>query len=254
MDITRSRERLATFLSYVLGRNPYEFGLVPDDNGFVKIKEILRALADEDGWKHVRQRDIDELTIALSDPPIEITDELIRARNREHISPPVYKDNVPKLLYFGIRESAHIHVSKFGIMPNDGRPFVVLSSDREMAERIAKRKSHDPVILTINTHSAESLGVLILHAGESLFVAREIPLNCFTGPPLPEPMDVRSELKDKKKQNRGKPPTPGSFIPDFSGKGSRDRKKGDTRIEKESWKHNKKKLRKQKEKFKESYE
>jgi putative RNA 2'-phosphotransferase len=31
-------------LSYVLGRRPDEFGLVPDADGFVRLKDLLKAL------------------------------------------------------------------------------------------------------------------------------------------------------------------------------------------------------------------
>jgi putative RNA 2'-phosphotransferase len=252
MDISRAREQLAGFLAYILGRNPYEFGLVPDENGYVKIKEILRVFSEEDGWSHVRQSSLDELIIALADPGVEITDGLIRSKNRENLTIPVYKDIIPKLLYVGIRKTAHVHVAENGINPNDSKPFVILSSDKAMAERIAKRKDPLPVVLTVNTSEAKNLGVLFLHAGETLFLASEIPLNCFSGPPLPSPEDERSWTGKKKTPDRKMPPTPGSFFPDFGDK-PRDQKQKNGKNDKVSWKHNKKKLRKQKENFRGDY-
>ena len=44
-------KQLAKLLNYALGRDPDEFGLVPDESGFIKIKELLKALHEEDGWK-----------------------------------------------------------------------------------------------------------------------------------------------------------------------------------------------------------
>ena len=49
----RSLEQLAKFISYILGRNPAEFGLVLDSDGFVKIKEFLKAVSEEEGLKYV---------------------------------------------------------------------------------------------------------------------------------------------------------------------------------------------------------
>ena len=54
----RSLEQLAKIISYILGRNPAEFGLVPDSDGFVKIKEFLKALSEEEGLKYVRTSNI----------------------------------------------------------------------------------------------------------------------------------------------------------------------------------------------------
>ncbi len=47
----RTLEQLAKFISYILGRNPAEFGLVPDPEGFVKIKEFLKAARRRRGLK-----------------------------------------------------------------------------------------------------------------------------------------------------------------------------------------------------------
>ena len=250
MDVSRARERLAGFLTYILGRNPYEFGLVPDENGFIKIKDVLKVLAEEKGWEHVRKESIDELIIALPDPGIELLDGQIRAINRETLSKPVVTETLPRLFYIGIRKKAHVHVVEKGILPHDNLPFLVLSSDKDMAERIARRKDPEPVILTINTREAENQGVLFLHAGEELYVARHIPLKCFTGPPIPQAGEERSWSGKKKKPERKSPPTPGTYVPDF-GEKSRVKNMKNGREDRESWKHNKKKIRKQKEKFRE---
>ena len=39
----KSPKQLSKFISYMLGRKPAEFGLVPDQDGFVKIKEFIKA-------------------------------------------------------------------------------------------------------------------------------------------------------------------------------------------------------------------
>ena len=57
------------FLCYILGHKPDEFGLVPDPNGFVKTKDFLKAITEENGWKFFRKSNIDEILISLSAPP-----------------------------------------------------------------------------------------------------------------------------------------------------------------------------------------
>jgi len=40
-------------LTYILAYRPDEFGLVPSEEGFVRYKDLLKALHEEDGWRTV---------------------------------------------------------------------------------------------------------------------------------------------------------------------------------------------------------
>ena len=53
MDADKKQKQLSKLIQYILGRNPYEFGLVPDREGFVKIKELLKALNEETLFRNV---------------------------------------------------------------------------------------------------------------------------------------------------------------------------------------------------------
>ena len=99
MGNQKSYKQLSKFLSYILGRRPDEFGLVPDDNGFVKIKELIKAVNEEDGWRHVRRGLVDELTVVLPDSPIEIAGGLIRAKSVKHLYKIKPAQDMPKLLF-----------------------------------------------------------------------------------------------------------------------------------------------------------
>ena len=52
MKKTKSTQILAKFIAYILERRPDEFGLVTDKEGFVKIKELLKAITEEKEWKY----------------------------------------------------------------------------------------------------------------------------------------------------------------------------------------------------------
>lgn len=251
MGLTRERERLKGFVTYVLGRNPYEFGLVPDEEGFVRKKDLIKAIQEERGWGHVRQSSLEELLAALPDPGIDMDDLRIRARERQHLTRPEVCETMPKLLFIGIRTRAHRHVLGNGIQPYEGERHVLLSSDRDMAERIGRRRDPNPVMVTVNTHEAENLGVLFLRAGETLFLAREIPLKCFTAPPLAAEETERTKSQKKKEDPRKNSFMPGSFIPDFTG--SRDKGARSPKEDRQAWKHNKKRIRRQKERFSEDF-
>ena len=103
----RTVKQLSKFISYVLGRKPYEFGLVPEHDGFVKIKELLKAFCEEDGLKYVRRSHINEIIMTFPDPPIEIKDNLIRAKNRDKLPEHTLAQNLPKLLFTCVRRKAY---------------------------------------------------------------------------------------------------------------------------------------------------
>ncbi len=203
----------AKFLTYILGVQPGEFGLVPDKEGFVKIKDLLKAIHEEDGWRAFRQSQLNEIMISLPRSPFEISENTIRAKDRKSLPMRLPPDNPPKLLYTCIRRKALYSAVDKGISPM-GRQHIILSSDKDMALRIGKRFDASPALITVNIDNAMQSGILFLQAGKQLFLARSIPVGCFSSPPLPkEPKGSQTKEPAKpKKRDR----TPGSFFSDLS--------------------------------------
>lgn len=185
MTQQRSPKNLAKLLAYILGRRPDEFGLVPDPGGYIKIKDLLKAIHEEAGWRYVRRPHLEEVRITLADTPIEISENLIRAGRREHLPKIVSSPDLPKLLYTCVRTKAYPHTREKGISPLS-HPQVVLSSDSKLAQRIGLRFDPAPVLLTIQVQASQKQGIIFSQAGENLFLADTIPADCFTGPPLPK--------------------------------------------------------------------
>ena len=181
----KNPKKLAKLLDYALGRNPDEFGLVPDEGGFVKIKELLKTLHEEEGWKFVRKASIDEVLYSIAAPPVEMMGDRIRALGREHLEKRGYAKDPPLLLYTCIRRRAYPHALKKGVSPL-GRKHVVLSSDTDLALRIGRRYDADPVLLTVNVDQAHDRGCMFLKASQRLFLCRHIPEGSFRGPALPK--------------------------------------------------------------------
>ncbi|MDM8515570.1 RNA 2'-phosphotransferase [Desulfobacterales bacterium HSG16] len=230
MKNKKNPERLARFLSYVLGRKPYEFGLIPDVTGYVKIKDLIKALTEEEGWGFVKKANINEALVSVKDTPVEIKDEikseikneikngLIRAKNREKLPELfAYAMDLPKLLYTCVRNRAHAFVLENGVNPG-AYPYVILASNAEMAKRIGRRSDADPVLITVNTARSGDQGVAFFTAGEGLFTADHLPVGCFSAPPLPKKkLEEKKAEQKKKKEPETKPhdPMAGSFILDF---------------------------------------
>ena len=211
----QSPKQLAKFLNYVLSRRPDEFGLVTDKEGFVKIKELIKATIEEEGLKYVRRSHINEIMITLPNHGLEVAENLIRAINREHLPKQSFALDPPKLLYTCVREKAYPYVLDKGIMPT-GFSKVILSSNRDLAQRMGRRSDTAAVLLTVQVNQSEVKGVVFFTAGESLFLADYIPPECFSGPPLPKDLpDTRKA--DKPQKEPAKMPA-GSFFLDLNKK------------------------------------
>jgi putative RNA 2'-phosphotransferase len=167
----------------MLGRHPDEFGLVPDGDGFIKLKEFLQAISEEDGWSYVRRQHLDEIRLTLPDPAIEMEADSIRAKNRDQLPRPTPVQNLPKLLFTCVRRKAHPVVLDKGVFPA-GRPQVVLSVSSEMAVRMGKRKDPLPVLLTVNARKMSDLGFVFQQLGRTLYLTESVPVDCFSSPPL----------------------------------------------------------------------
>ncbi|MBC8246838.1 MAG: RNA 2'-phosphotransferase [Deltaproteobacteria bacterium] len=204
----KALNRLSKFMAYVLGRHPDEFGLVPDPTGYVKMKELLKAVCEEEGYRHIRKSHLDEILISLPEPPIEIEGTMIRAKHREHLPKPVKTTALPKHLYTCIRKRAHSHILENDITPM-GIAFVVMSASKEMAERMGKRIDPEPVLLTVQSEKSMERNVQFYRMGDNLFLADTIPCGCFIAPPLPkQPTVMKVKEKDIEKK---RDPRPGSY-------------------------------------------
>ena len=128
MKPQQSTRRLEKFIVYVLGRRPDEFGLVPEAEGWVKLKDLLKAINEEDGWRHVRRSHIDEIVLTQPAPEIEISDKRVRARFREHLPVPQRVDGLPKLLYTCIRRRAYFVVLEKGVTAAEGEKVVLAAA------------------------------------------------------------------------------------------------------------------------------
>ena len=187
--------RITKFLAYILGRHPDEFGLVTDENGFVKIKNLLKAITEEPDWGFIRLSHLKEVSISVPVPPFEMIENRIRAVDRERLPKRRIAEVLPKLLYTCVRQRAYPYVSENGIGPASSFG-VILSEAPAMAKRIGHRADPKAVLLTVKVSECQRLGVHFFTAGQGLFTADKIPPGGFTGPPVPkEPFVEKAESK-----------------------------------------------------------
>jgi len=203
----------AKFISYVLGRSPDEFGLVTDDMGYIAIKELLKALHEEDGWRHIRLAHLNEVALTAHPCPIEIKDDRIRACQRDGLPQIMAAEQMPKPLYIAVRRRAYPVILEKGLQ--SGRHSrLVLASDIEMAQRIGKRRDQQPLMLIVQVSQAKEKGTRFQKYGEQLYLADAIFPATFSGPPVPK--DNSASAKSNPLPEPTTTKTPGSYFPELS--------------------------------------
>jgi len=203
-------------MTYVLGHRPFEFGLVPDAGGFVTYKELLQALHEEPGWGYVKEGNIREVLMGDDGSLFEADTGRIRAMDRRWTFEDSGKPPLPaKILYLAIRRKAHPVVMEKGLRPLEGHSYI-LSIDKEMAERIGKRRDPQPVLLEIMAEAIQNEGILFRRFGD-LFLAHEIPIRFIAGPPVPKSVIKARQEKEAKKQEPAAATQfqPGTFVLDL---------------------------------------
>ena len=201
-------------LAYVLGRRPDEFGLIPSAQGFVTVKELLKDLHEESGWRHVRSAHLNEVMLAASPAPIDLDGKLVRAADRTQLPAITPTDTLPKLLYIAVRKKAYALVAEKGLKAAS-RPYLILSSNKAMAMRLGRRRDNDPVLLSIQVSKTRKMGVSYDRYGERLFLTEFIPAGTFSGPALPKQKPVAPKVATPENQKTMPiEKTPGSYFVD----------------------------------------
>ena len=232
---------LSKLLAFVLGRCPDQFGLVPDPDGFVAVKALLQALAEEQGWGHVRRGHLNELVMMRHLSPVEIVADRIRAVDRSRLPLAVAVQAVRGRLYVAVRRRAYGRVLTHGIETAPA-PGLVLAADRQLALRIGRRRDPEPILIEVWPLALMAAGATLRCYGERLHLASALPPGCFSGPPLPRQRPVAS--RPQQPAIPPAPPHPGSFFPEL-GTHTTDRQRPPTRGKRQEpeWKRGRRRAR-----------
>jgi putative RNA 2'-phosphotransferase len=208
----KNDKQLAKFLQYVLARRPDEFGLVPDADGYIKVKEVIKVLHEEK-WHQVRPEHLATLPYRLPASGFELDHNHIRACKRDRM-PLISKGaTAPKQLFACIRRKAYAAVRENGLHPQTHPDRVLLYAKQTLARRVGQRRDPTPVIVTVQTTVAERTGIVFERFGEEVFLAPHIPMNCCRLPAAPKPVQAEKSAGDSATVS---PPQPaGSFTLDW---------------------------------------
>ncbi len=205
---------LAKIIDYILLRRPDEFGLFPEDDGSLPVKELLWALHEEPGWSYVRPSHLKELVYSGIPVNFSLHETAIRPNSPSLF---VLAPSIPPLLLFhGARRQAYPAIFKHGVRPG-GRAYVALATTEEMALRIGSRRDAEPVLLTVHAARAHEAGHQFVRCGGLLYLVKEIPPLFVAGPP-PDHVQAPARAANKPAEgvDREVWQTPGSFLLDPS--------------------------------------
>ena len=209
------QESLARLLGYILCRRPDEFGLVLDATGKLPVRELLWALAQEEGWGYVRRSHLEEVVNVTSPGAFELDQTHIRAlqpgpanlRSQDAAWPP------PTLLYRAITAKSHGVVAERGLQAPTGGE-LVLAADPEMARRLGRRRDPQAVLVVIQAQSAAKKGVEFFPYGEGLYLSGPIGPEYLQLPAAPKKPEAKPAPVEKSVPVQ---PTPGSVWLDITG-------------------------------------
>jgi len=206
----RQLEDLAKILTYMLCHRPDEFGLVVAAQGFVSVKGLLQALSQEPGWGFVRRHHLEQVAGLLHPPRFELAAERFRALPPGGVNLRRPGDLPPPLLYLAIPPKIHPRVFEEGLRAPPGQE-LLLATAPERALELGRRRSPDPVLVTIQAQAAARGGVVLQGYGEGLFLAAAVPREYLQVPPVPE-----KRQKPKTEKAPAPSPPPGSVLTDLA--------------------------------------
>jgi putative RNA 2'-phosphotransferase len=190
---------LSKLIAYILQHRPDEFGLVLDADGFVSLKELQQAIAEEEGWSHVRRSHIIEAVYAGDRERFELKDDRIG-----HALPhPIHYEpaSPPRILYHGIRHRAYPHILQKGLDPM-GKQYVCLATSPEFARRIGRRRDPDPIVVEIQAQRAFENGIIFYQANPLLYLTEHIPPAYIMGPPIAKVLPEKKPADKKPPEKR----------------------------------------------------
>jgi putative RNA 2'-phosphotransferase len=200
---------LSKLIAYILQHRPDEFGLVLDEEGFVTLKELQQAIAEEEGWSYIRRSHITEAVYAGNRERFEIKDERIR---HAFVNPICYEPaSPPEILYLGARRRAYPHILQQGLAPQ-GRQYCLLAVSPELAKRMGRRRDPDPMLVEIQAQRAFENGVAFYQANPLIYLATHIHPTYIKGPPLPSDQKPPGKKLPAKRVSEHKRDLPGSVF------------------------------------------
>lgn len=168
---------LSKIVSHALRHEPWLYELELDNEGWVSVKLMLESLRGEKSkWNNLGAQDIEDMISSSDKKRHETHDGYIRALYGHSLPHKLSKEMgiPPAILYHGTNADVIISIEKEGLKPMN-RQYVHLSVDTDTALNVGKRKSKQPILLTINSSEAHDSGVKFYEGNSCVWLADNVP-------------------------------------------------------------------------------
>lgn len=175
----KQQKILSQTLSHALRHEPWLYELELDDQGFVKLIDILTAIngALEQEFPLIAVEDIAQMIASSEKKRHEIIEGKVRALYGHSLPGLIAKTEfVPDTsmaLYHATSPEAALSIMQHGLLPM-ARQYVHLSPNKEIALEVGRRKCKKPVLLVVNIESAIESGSHFFKGNDKVVLADEI--------------------------------------------------------------------------------
>ncbi len=168
--------RLSRTMSYALRHHPEELGLKLDDEGWVAVEDLLKALRQRQVWQNVREEDFVAIIEQSDKRRYEMRDGMIRAYYGHTVSQKIALEPAtpPAILFHGTTRKAAKAIKTEGLKPMK-RQYVHLATEEETAQQVGLRRTPNPVILKISALQASQHGIKFYLGNDMVWLADPIP-------------------------------------------------------------------------------
>ncbi len=202
--LTRDQKKLEKYLFAVLGRRPYEIGLVLEEGGWISVKELSQALMADPEAPHVTSKRLFQFLSVYRPPRFQLDEDRVRVVPEHQPSDLFFRQitEPPEILYVAFRPRTHAHVLKKGLAPWANKKWIILADTKKMALQVGKRWTPDPILATIFAKKAYENGQIFQKAGPGLYVTERVEVEYMEVPPIIE-KDRPARKKELKPETRG---------------------------------------------------
>lgn len=167
---------LSKEVSYVLRHHPEQYDLQLDSDGWVDINVLIEALKKKKKWQLLSRDDIIEMIKVSNKKRHEIVGDNIRALYGHSTSKTIYKEKIepPQFLYHGTARRFVESIMKNGLLPRE-RQYVHLSTDKQTACEVGKRRDDKPVLLKVMAKTAWDNGISFYIGNKNIWLSDSIP-------------------------------------------------------------------------------
>jgi putative RNA 2'-phosphotransferase len=176
-QVARDLTRISRALSYALRHEPWLYELELDADGWAEVEAVLAALREEHAdWRDLTVDDLTETIRRSSKQRHEMAGGRIRALYGHSLPGKLHRAPAapPTELFHGTAPATVEKIRATGLLPMR-RQYVHLSTDRDTALAVGRRKARAPIILRIDAAAASSAGVVFYVGNDKVWLADRVP-------------------------------------------------------------------------------